>query len=126
MRVAVIGSRNVFGEDYKIIEKYIPKNASEIVSGGARGVDEMARRYAKQNNLLYKEFTPPYELAMNKKYAPLYRNKEIIDYADIVLAFWDGYSKGTAFSIEYSIKVGKPINVYILYLERKKLGIEID
>ncbi len=67
MKVAVIGS---------------------IVSGGAAGVDTSARAYALSHNLKLTEFLPEYQ-----KYgraAPLKRNLSIIEYSDLVLAFWDG------------------------------------
>ena len=43
MRVAVIGSR---GLSVPNLEDYLPPETSEIVSGGARGVDTSAREYA--------------------------------------------------------------------------------
>jgi hypothetical protein len=49
MKVAVIGSRSLYVND---LENYLPKETTEIVSGGAIGVDRSARRYAKQNGLL--------------------------------------------------------------------------
>ena len=44
MRVAVIGSRGLMVDD---LGKYLPDNVTEIVSGGARGVDSCARSYAQ-------------------------------------------------------------------------------
>ena len=43
MRVGIVGSRNVGNLD---IEKFLPEEIGEIVSGGARGVDTLAREYA--------------------------------------------------------------------------------
>lgn len=122
MKVAVIGSRKVLESDYEIIKKYIPQNTSEIVSGGAVGVDTFAKRYAQENNLLYKEFLPDYNDPKLKtpKAAPIIRNKHIVDYSDYVLAFWDGSSKGTANTIDYCIKSYKPVHIYLLNKERKK------
>lgn len=57
----------------------------EIVSGGAKGIDSCAKEFAIQNNLKVTEFLPKYE--RYKKGAPLMRNIEIIEYADMVLAF---------------------------------------
>lgn len=39
------------------------------------------------------------------------RNKEIVDYADRIIAFWDGKSKGTEQVINYTRKIGKKVNV---------------
>ena len=43
--------------------------------------------------------------------APIVRNKQIVECADIVLAFWDGCSKGTLSVIRYCEKIGKPYRV---------------
>ena len=58
MKIAVIGSRGLIVHD---LEFYLPKETTEIVSGGARGVDTSARMYAKQNGILLTEFLPDYE-----------------------------------------------------------------
>lgn len=42
MKVAVIGSRNVLVKD---LENYIPPETTELISGGAKGVDSCAREY---------------------------------------------------------------------------------
>ena len=80
MRVAVIGSRNLEIED---IGKYIPPKTTEIVSGGARGIDTVAKNYAIKNNIKLVEFRPDYR--RYGKGAPLKRNLQIIAYADIVI-----------------------------------------
>lgn len=90
MKVAVVGSRNLQVDD---LGKYLPDGVTEIVSGGARGVDTSAKEYALTHNIKLTEFLPEYD-----KYgrsAPLRRNITIIEYADLVLAFWDGSSRGT-------------------------------
>lgn len=107
MKVAVIGSRSLYVND---LENYLPKETTEIVSGGAVGVDRSARRYAKQQGLKLTEFLPDYDTY--GKYAPLKRNLEIIEYADVVYAFWDGKSGGTSFVIENCRKLGKKVRVF--------------
>ena len=107
MKVAVIGSRSLSVAD---LGKYLPEGTTEIVSGGARGVDTSARNYAKENDIKLTEFLPEYD-----KYgrsAPLKRNIKIIEYADIVLAFWDGRSHGTKFVIENCKKLKVPVTVF--------------
>ena len=109
MKTAVIGSRNLSVDD---LGRYLPKNTTEIVSGGAKGIDACAREYARQNNITLTEFLPEY--SKFGRYAPLKRNLEIIDYADEVIAFWDGKSKGTGFVIDNCKKKNKKITVYYL------------
>lgn len=107
MKVAVIGSRSLTVNN---LGKYLPEETTEIISGGARGVDISAREYAQTHNIPLSEFLPDY-----KRYgrsAPLKRNLQIIQYADLVLAFWDGSSKGTRFVIENCRRLGVPVRVF--------------
>ena len=108
MKVAVIGSRNLTVED---LGQYLPEETTEIVSGGAKGVDTCAREYARANRLKLTEFLPEYN--RYGRGAPLKRNLQIIDYADCVLAFWDGKSSGTKFVIEHCKVQGKPVHVFL-------------
>ena len=104
MKVAVVGSRNLTVTD---LYRYLPQGVTEIVSGGARGIDTCAREYAQRNGLKLTEFFPDYQ-----KYgrtAPLKRNLQIIAYADIVVVFWDGESHGTRFVIERCRKMNKKV-----------------
>lgn len=107
MKVAIIGSRTIFIEN---IKDYIPQGTTEIVSGGAKGVDSCAKLFAEENNLKYTEFLPEY-----KKYgraAPIIRNYKIVEYADTIIALWDGTSKGTKSVIDYCNKAGKKVQIY--------------
>ena len=105
MKVAVIGSRTLNVD----LDDYIPEDTTEIVSGGAKGIDLCAKEYALKQGKKYTEFLPLY----NKygKAAPIKRNDEIIEYADIILAFWDGKSRGTKYVIDRCIKLNKAIKV---------------
>lgn len=109
MKVAVIGSRGLTVSDFG---RYLPENTTEIVSGGAKGVDTSAKEYAKSNGIKLTEFLPEY--TRFGRSAPLKRNITIIEYADIVLAFWDGKSRGTKFVIDNCRKLGVEVRVYIL------------
>ena len=109
MKVAVIGSRTLSIDN---LEDYIPQDCTEIVSGGAKGVDSSAAQFAKSRALKLTEFLPQY--SVYGKAAPIVRNKQIVDYADCVLAFWDGVSKGTHSVIRYCEKLGKPYKMLIL------------
>ena len=105
MKIAIVGSRNISANG---IEAYV-QEGDEIVSGGAVGVDTCAENYARQNGLKFTLFLPEYERYGNA--APIVRNKKIVDYADKVIAFWDGSSKGTFSTIKYAQKVGKPCEI---------------
>ena len=108
MKVAVIGSRGLAVDD---LEKYLPSDTTEIVSGGAKGVDTSAREYALAYCLQLTEFLPDYK-AFGRG-APLKRNITIITYADMVLAFWDGRSRGTKYVIDRCKDMGVPVRVFL-------------
>ena len=108
MKLAIIGSRKI---SVKNIGEYISVDCDEIVSGGAVGVDTCAAEFALKKGIKLTEFLPIYE-----KYgrgAPIVRNRQIVDYADEVIAFWDGSSRGTLSVIKYCEKQGKPCRVII-------------
>lgn len=109
MKVAVIGSRGLSVTD---LGRYLPENTTEIVSGGAKGVDTSAREYALSHDIKLTEFLPEY--TRFGRSAPLKRNITIIEYSDIVLAFWDGKSRGTKFVIDNCRKLGVEVRVYII------------
>ena len=114
MRIGIIGSRNINSEQesYKIICESVPVNCTEIVSGGAGGIDMLAERYAKENSLLFKRFEPEYY--KYGKSAPLMRNMQIIEYANYMLAFWDGKSRGTAQVIKICCEIDKPVEIFFV------------
>ena len=109
MRVAVIGSRGLVVDD---LGKYLPKETTEIVSGGARGIDACAREYAQQHGLKLTEYLPEY--SKYRRGAPLKRNITIIENADLVLAFWDGTSRGTKYVIDNCRKRNIPVEIHLL------------
>jgi predicted Rossmann fold nucleotide-binding protein DprA/Smf involved in DNA uptake len=104
MKIAIIGSRNLKVE---ALDEYLPSEVSEIVSGGAIGIDSCAREYAIRNEIKLTEFLPEYE--KYKRGAPIIRNKKIVEYADEVIAFWDGSSRGTQYTVSCAEKQNKPL-----------------
>ena len=106
MKVAVIGSRTLHVDD---LSEYIPSNCTEIISGGAKGIDSCAAEFAKSNSLKLTEILPDYKSL--GKAAPIIRNKQIVDSADFVIAFWDGKSKGTKSMINLAKEYKKPIRI---------------
>jgi predicted Rossmann fold nucleotide-binding protein DprA/Smf involved in DNA uptake len=106
MRVAIVGSRSIKNID---IDRYIDFTPELIVSGGARGVDSIAEAWAKAKGIKTLIFHPDY--AMFGKAAPLKRNVKIVANADMVLAFWDGKSKGTKYTVELARRAGKTVKI---------------
>ena len=109
MKVAVIGSRDI--KEINIGE-YLKDDVTEIVSGGAKGADALAREFAIEHGIKLTEFLPEYN--RYKRGAPLKRNIQIAEYADKVLAFWDGKSRGTKFVIDYCKNNSIPVEVIVV------------
>ena len=108
MKLAVIGSRGF--SDYGQLATELDKYQIEcIISGGAKGADQLAARYAREKNIPLVEHLPEYEKYGRR--APLVRNKLIVEDCEFLLAFWDGTSRGTAFSIDLAQKGGKKVEV---------------
>ena len=105
MKLAIIGSRGLRVE----LEEYITPDVTQIVSGGAKGVDTCAREYALSHGMELKEFLPDYDRF--GRGAPIARNREIVAYADRVLAFWDGTSRGTKSVIDLCREKNVPVTV---------------
>lgn len=108
MKVAIIGSRGLIVAN---LGNYLPYDTTEIISGGAKGIDTCAREYAMEHGIKITEFLPEY--AKYGRSAPLKRNITIIQNADLVLAFWDGKSKGTKFVIDNCDKLGIEVRVVL-------------
>ena len=114
MKVAIVGSR---GLDIEIPRRCIPVNTTQIVSGGAVGIDRKARQFAYENNIQILEILPDYDLYGRS--APLMRNDIIIKYSDMVVVFWDGKSRGTGYVINKCRELSKRVEVYLVYSDGK-------
>ncbi len=111
MKVIIAGSRNII--DYSTVIDAVFNcsfEITEIVSGGARGVDTLAIAYAKEFGFPYIIKTALWDL--HGKSAGYKRNLEMARYADALIAVWDGQSKGTGHMINEMNKLGKPVYIY--------------
>ncbi len=118
----VAGSRSV--TDQNTVEKAIqiaPITITELVSGSANGVDTCAETWAEQNNIPIKTF-PVTQQDYNEKgkRAPLDRNEEMVEYADALIAVWDGKSTGTKHIIEHARK--KNLRTFVHHTETISLN----
>ena len=109
MKVAVVGSRTLRDVD---LEQYIPQETTEIITGGAYGIDTLAECYANRRGIPVRIFRPNYDLF--GKLAPLARNDQIVDAADMVVAVWDGVSTGTRYTIGRAQRLNKPVKIYVV------------
>ena len=104
MKLLIIGSRTITDFD---LTGHIPADTELIISGGAKGMDTVAEKYADENGIEKLIFYPKYELY--GRAAPLKRNEEMVNVCDTVLAVWDGESRGTKYTLNYAKKKNKKI-----------------
>lgn len=111
MKFGVVGSRNF--NNYELLNKTLSEydNINYIISGGAYGADKLAERYAINNNIKTIIFLP--EWSKYGKSAGFIRNKLIVNESDIIIAFWDGKSKGTKLTIDLIKKYNKPYRIIL-------------
>ena len=127
LKLALIGSRNF--SDHELIKEFVDNlniDDLQIISGGAAGADYIAKTVALTNKLKYIEFNPEHTPHNQYSYHPkdhyskgyhsgnyLSRNREIVNYSDVVVAFMDRDSdnKGTTYTVEYAKKNKKPVIV---------------
>lgn len=119
MKLIIAGSRT-FNFDHDFIHEAIYAvnnyqrkfNDLEIVSGGAKGVDATAKKYAEAWDKPFREFPADWE-THGKAAGPM-RNKQMAEYADALLLIWDGESKGSASMKKEMEKLKKPIYEIII------------
>jgi len=94
MRTIIAGSRGItrFSRVLNAVESS-GFEITEVVSGAARGVDTLGEEWAWTSNIPIKQF--PAKWKEYGKTAGFIRNQEMADYADALIAVWDGKSSGT-------------------------------
>lgn len=108
-RVAIIGSRKF--PQLKAVEAFVDglPAGTVVISGGAVGVDLTAEIAAKTRGLEVISF--PAQWGLHGRRAGFIRNQLIVNEADIIVAFWDGKSKGTSHTVSLAKKAKKPVLV---------------
>lgn len=109
MKVAIVGSRDFprMGLVYKYVSM-LPEFAV-VLSGGARGVDQAAAESARERGLEVVEYPADWE-GLGRR-AGMVRNAQIVNDADLVVAYWDGESRGTKNAIDHARNMCKPFVV---------------
>lgn len=118
MKVAIVGGRDF--SDFNLLQKtmnfFIFEEIKKIISGGANGGDFLGKRYAENYAIPFTDY--PACWGKYGKSAGFIRNQTIVDNCDMVIAFWDGESRGTADTIAKAKKAKKP--TFIVYYEKSK------
>lgn len=118
MNVLICGSRENYNKEeakYIILGILLEYHSWDtFITGGATGIDTQFESQLKRMSYFHEEqlevIKPNY--AKFKKSAPIIRNKEMVDKADIVYALWNGISKGTEYTINYANEKKKEVVIY--------------
>lgn len=107
MKVIIAGSRTV--TDFRFVYQAANESGfeiTEVVSGGAPGVDTLGEEFAADLDVPLKVFPAEWE-KLGKSAGPI-RNRHMAEYADALIAIWDGESRGTKNMIATMERLGKP------------------
>ena len=125
MKTIIAGSRGI--KDYLIVEQAIKESGfkiTEVVSGGANGVDKLGVKWAERHGIPVKHF--PANWDKHGKAAGPIRNAEMAKYANAAVIVWDGESRGTANMIEEAKTKGLQGFVYNIKYYYDKEATEKD
>lgn len=110
LKIGVVGSRGF--NDYKLLKDTLDKylnNVYLIVSGGAEGADSLGEKWANENNIKTLILKPDWK--KHGKAAGFIRNTDIVDQSDMIIAFWDGLTRGTEDTIHKTQETDKKLEV---------------
>ena len=144
MKVIIAGGRHF--DNYKILKNFCDHilqhidEPIEVVSGCAYGADRLGERYAREMGYDIKYFPAPWDDVEGKlgsqvgrsrdgrpywKGAGHFRNSQMADYADGLIAFWDANSTGTKDMINRMENMGKRVSVRLVdYKTNKKKPVK--
>jgi len=109
-KVAIVGSRRF--NNYEFMKHTLDSHRDKIamiISGGARGADTLAQRYAKENGLPILIYYPDWKTY--GKRAGFRRNVVVANVAEYMIAFAYSDSRGTRHVVKQMEKLGKPVTV---------------
>lgn len=110
--ICICGSRSI---NWINLDLFIdPTHVKQIIQGGAIGIDNLAAQWAKRHKIDCITYLPNWKIY--GKRAGLERNKEMVEHCDVVIAFHDGKSKGTLYTINYAKSIEVP---YICHLVKE-------
>lgn len=111
MRFAIVGCRDYTNERFifSILERMLHQG-DVVISGGAKGVDTLAKLYAIRYNHQFVEYKANWE-KYGSKAGPI-RNEKIVEDCNEVIAFWDSKSRGTKNTLKLAREAGKSVHIF--------------
>lgn len=117
MKIIIAGGRDF--RDYTKLESNVDSIIKEldlydhevhIITGGAKGADKLGEQYAIKNSFTLEKYPANWN-KYGKSAGPI-RNAEMAKVADVLIAFWDGKSKGTKDMIDRMINKQVYVRIY--------------
>ena len=114
-KLIIAGSREYNNYDevksqlHRLASNELDPYAVSVVSGTARGADAMGAAVARELGVQLYEF--PADWNQYGKRAGFLRNEQMGHFADGLLGFFDGQSRGTKHMIEFMKTLGKPVRI---------------
>lgn len=111
MKTIIAGSRTI--DDYAVVAAAVAASGfaiTEVVSGCARGVDQLGEQWAYAHQLPIARFPADWK-RYGRRAGPI-RNNEMVGYAQALIAVWDGTSNGTHHIINAARREGRKVFVY--------------
>ena len=127
MKLGITGSRSIMEFDFipyfmmqdKDFRAFCRRHGlgrrkiTRVITGGARGIDTLAYQAAEASGIRNLQFLPDRTKYRGKTVLKAFqaRNQQIVESCDVLLAVWDGKSRGTKNTLSYAVKIGKPVFV---------------
>ena len=137
MKLGITGSRTITQFDFmpyfmmkdKDFRAFCRKHGlcrreiTKVISGGARGIDSIAFQTAASAGIRNQQFLPERNKFPGKLVLKAFqeRNKQIVDSCDILLAVWDGKSRGTKNTLAYARRVNKP--AFLIHVANERYSV---
>lgn len=98
------------------------RKITAVITGGARGIDTLAFQAAERAGIRNIQFLPDRTKFRGKTILRAFqaRNEQIVNVCDVLIAVWDGRSRGTENTLVYAQKVNKPAFLIKLFQGRRK------
>ncbi len=112
MRIGIVGSRHF--TELERVEAYVVglSAPASLVTGSASGVDALVARIGRERGLPVRVVAAGFEDVGDERLAAE-RNQRLIDACDLLVAFWDGSSKGTRMTIDRALDMGREVHVFV-------------
>jgi len=112
VKFGIVSSRHF--ADLARVESYVEKlpRDARIVTGSTSGVDAAATRAARRHGLAVQVLGASFEAARDQSVAAA-RNQRLVDQCDVLVAFWDGSSRGTRATVDRALDSGREVHVFL-------------